>query len=405
MADIAESGEEKTEKPTPKRKKEARKEGTVARTQDLGGYATLFVFALVVSFAMQHEVEALVEMFERSTRLMEDPDPVKAWAFMGDALRHVMIVLTVLGLGVMVIGVGSALAQGGFFLATKAIQPKWSKLDPIKGAKKVFGLNALWELAKVLVKSSVVALICYLAIRSVLPLLGGLVPMSASLDIVSDKAIGLLRTVALAGLIMAGADYAFQRRRVGKQTRMSKHEIKQESKQTEGDPLVKSAIRSRQLAAARNRMMQDVPLADVVMVNPTHVAVALRYDPDKGAPTMVARGAGAVAAAIRERAEEAGVPLVRDVPLARALYSACDVGQQIPAELFAAVAQVLAFVISRRAQGDKGGTYDSPRPDEAVPTVGRRGVRRAEEREAMRKARGAAAQQPTGSGTASPSDT
>jgi flagellar biosynthetic protein FlhB len=177
--------------------------------------------------------------------------------------------------------------------------------------------------------------------------------------------------VAFAGLVMAGADYAFQRRRVGKQTRMSKEEVKQEAKQTEGDPLVKSAIRSRQLAAARNRMMQDVATADVVLVNPTHVAVSLRYDPDKGAPQVVARGAGAIAAKIRERATESSVPLVHDVPLARAIYSGCQVGQQIPGELFAAVAQVLAFVISHRASGTRGGVYQSPRADPDVPAVRR----------------------------------
>ena len=198
-------------------------------------------------------------------------------------------------------------------------------------------------------------------------------PRSAGAPTFQD---GLLRTVAFAGLVMAAADYAFQRHRTGKQTRMSKEEVKQEAKQTEGDPLVKSAIRSRQLAAARNRMMQDVATADVVLINPTHVAVSLRYDPDRGAPLVVARGAGAVAARIRERAEESRVPLVRDVPLARALYSGCQVGQQIPAELFAAVAQVLAFVISRRATGTAGGSYDSPRTDEELPAVRRRGRRR-----------------------------
>ena len=369
-------GGEKTEKPTAKRRKEARKEGQVARTQDLGAYATLLVFSMVAGVAVKHEAGSVMELMQRAVRLTADPDPATAMGLMGDALRHVMVVLVVLGGAVMVLGVASALAQGGFFLATKSIAPKWSKLDPIKGAKKVFGPHAAWELAKVLLKSLVIALICWSAIKAVMPLLGGLVPTSASLQLVSERAIGLLRTVAFAGLAMAAADYAFQRRRVGKQTRMSKEELKQEAKQTEGDPLVKSAIRSRQLASARSRMMKDVATADVVMVNPTHVAVALRYDPDRGAPLVVARGAGAIAAKIRERAEEAGVPMVHDVPLARALYSGCQVGQQIPTELFAAVAQVLAFVISRRAAGAKGGTYESPRTEPEVPAVRRRRRRR-----------------------------
>ena len=166
------------------------------------------------------------------------------------------------------------------------------------------------------------------------------------------------------------------RKRMGKQTRMSKHEVKQENKQSEGDPLLKGAIRSRQLAASRNRMMADVPTSDVVLVNPTHVAVALRYDPERGAPRVVARGAGVIAAAIRERAGEARVPLVRDVPLARALYSSTTVGQEIPAELFAAVAQVLAFVISRRSRGQHGGTHRSPRQESELPAVPAAGRRR-----------------------------
>ena len=369
------SGGEKTEKPTAKRRKESRKEGQVARTQDLGGYATLLVFSMVAGLAVKHEGTAIMQMMQRGTRLMADPQTGTAIQLLGDGLRHTMTTLTVLGGAVMVIGVASALAQGGFFVATKAVAPKWSKLDPIKGAKKVFGPHALWELAKVLLKSGIVALIVWQSIQAVMPLLGGLVPASASLTLVADEATGLLRTVAFAGLLMAAADYAFQRRRVGKQTRMSKEEVKQEAKQTEGDPLVKSAIRSRQLAAARSRMMQDVATADVVLVNPTHVAVALRYDPDKGAPTVVARGAGAIAAKIRERAEESRVPLVHDVPLARALYGGCKVGQSIPPELFAAVAQVLAFVISRRATGTRGGSYETPRSAEPLPVV-RRGRRR-----------------------------
>ena len=160
---------------------------------------------------------------------------------------------------------------------------------------------------------------------------------------------------------------------------MSKEEIKQEHKQTEGDPMVKSAIRSRQLAAARNRMMADVATADVVLVNPTHVAVALRYDAVKGAPRVVARGAGAIAAKIRELAAEESVPLVRDVPLARALYRSTKVGQEIPPELFAAVAQVLAFVISRRSRGQRGGQHRSPRGEGELPVVPDAGRRRRHE--------------------------
>ena len=252
------------------------------------------------------------------------------------------------------------------------MQPKLKKLSLISGSKRIFGTQALWEGSKTLVKAGVVALISYLSVKAVMPLLGGLVPADATLDVATDGLTRLLQTVAVAGLLMGGADYAFQRRKVGKQVKMTKHEVKQEHKQTEGDPLIKSAIRSRQLAVSRNRMMAEVGGADVVLVNPTHVAVALKYDPAVGAPTVIAKGAGAIAARIREKADEAEVPLVRDVPLARALYGSCQVGQEIPVELFAAVAQVLAFVISRRTKGQRGGTHDTPRADETLPAVPKR---------------------------------
>jgi flagellar biosynthesis protein FlhB len=227
-----------------------------------------------------------------------------------------------------------------------------------------------------LLKSALVALVVYLAIRAVMPLIGGLVPIHTVLDTVSAQALALVRNISLVGLGMAVADYAVQRRRVGKQVRMSKEEVKQEHRQTEGDPMVKSAIRSRQLAAARNRMMADVPTADVVLVNPTHVAVALRYEAERGAPRVVARGAGAVAARIRAVAAEESVPLVRDVPLARTLYRSTKVGQEIPPELFAAVAQVLAFVLSRRARGQRGGEHDGPPRGADLPVVPLAGRRR-----------------------------
>ena len=141
--------------------------------------------------------------------------------------------------------------------------------------------------------------------------------MGVVLDNTANVALGMVRNVAIVGVVLAAADYLVQRRQTGKQTRMTKEEVKQEHKQTEGDPMLKGAIRARQLAASRNRMIADVSTADVVLVNPTHVAVALRYEPELGAPRVVARGAGAIAAKIRERAAEERVPLVRDVPLAR----------------------------------------------------------------------------------------
>jgi flagellar biosynthetic protein FlhB len=369
-------GHDKTEKPTPKRRKQARKDGQIARTAELGQWLTVLLLSLAIGPLLSHEMAAWREIFESSLRAIASPEPAKALDLLGAGMRHAFFSIITLGGLVMIVGVGASVAQGGMIFSTKAVKPNLKKLDPIQGFKKVFGPQALWSGAKILLKSAVVALIGYTAIRSITPLIGGLMPMSTVIDTVQGKAIGLLRTVAIAGLVLAAADYAVTKRRTDKKLKMSKQEIKDEHKQTEGDPMVKGAIRSRQLAAARNRMISDVAEADVLLVNPTHVAVALRYDPLQGAPRVVARGAGAIAARIRAKATEARVPTVQDIALARALYRSCEVGQEIPRELFAAVAQVLAFVISRRGHGLYGGEHRTPRlgsevlPD--VPTAGRR---------------------------------
>lgn len=368
--------QEKTEKPTAQKNKQSRKEGQVPRTQELGGWATLLIVAMALPVALKHELMALRELMVEAFALPKGATTDAALALVREGGLHVLLALVLLGSAVMIVGVAATVAQGGFYLATKSMKPKLSKLDPIKGAKRIFGPQSLWEGAKVVLKSAVLGVFLYSAVKSMVPLIGGLVPIPVVLSTVAEEALALIRNIAIAGLVMAAADYAMQRRRVGKQTRMTKDEVKQESKQSEGDPLVKSAMRGRQLAAARNRMMADIPEADVVLVNPTHFAIALRYDAERGAPRVVARGAGEVASKIRERALESGVPMVRDVPLARALYSSTQVGQEIPQELYAAVAQVLAFVITRRTQGQAGGEHGTPRDEPDLPVVPTGGQRR-----------------------------
>ncbi len=368
--------EEKTEKATPKRRRENRKEGKVPRTQELGQWSALAIFALALPKLLGHEADALRGVMTASLAMGGEASVPKALGLLGDGLWHVLVTIAVLGSGVALVAVAGALAQGGFYVASSAVKPKLSKLNPLQGFKRIFGMHTLWEGAKMLLRSAIVVFLVWGAVKAAMPLIGGLVPAPVVLDQAAGGALGLVRNVALVGLVLAAADYLVQKKKMGKQTRMTKDEVKQEHKQSEGDPLLKGAIRSRQLAAARNRMMTDVKSADVVLVNPTHVAVALRYEPERGAPRVVARGAGAIAAAIRERAAEARVPLVRDVPLARALYGSTTVGQEIPAELFAAVAQVLAFVISRRTRGHHGGEHRSPRLESDLPPVSPAGRRR-----------------------------
>jgi flagellar biosynthetic protein FlhB len=185
----------------------------------------------------------------------------------------------------------------------------------------------------------------------------------------------MFRVVALTGLIIAVADYVVVRMKMMKKLKMSHYEIKMEHKQSEGDPHVKAHRRGIQMEMSRNRMMSDTAEADVLLVNPTHVAVALKYDPAKGAPRVVAKGAGEVAAKLRSIAQENRVPMVQDIPLARALHASCDLGQEVPAQLFTAVARVLAFVMHLGAKGVKGGFhrpgFEAP-GTEGLPKAGRR---------------------------------
>lgn len=371
------ASEDKTEKATPKRRKEARKEGQVARTPELGAWGTLLILSMFGPRMVESELHRWTVLMARSARFSADPSTRGALQFLEDAGFQTVRSIVVLGLIVMLIGVVATVAQGGFFLAPKAMKPSLKKFDPVAGFKRMLGPQAWWNAVKMILKASVVALVVYHVVRSMVPYLGRIMPIDSTLEMADSHIISLVRWAAAVGVLLAAADYAMAWRRTSKQTKMSKYEVKQEHKQAEGDPMVKSAIRSRQLQAARNRMMQAVPEADVVMVNPTHVAVALVYVPGSGAPRVTARGAGEIARKIRELARDNDVPLVHDVPLTRALYRSTQVGQEIPAELFGAVAQVLAFVISRRVHGYWGGDLPTPRREE-VPDVApsRKGRRR-----------------------------
>jgi flagellar biosynthetic protein FlhB len=269
-----------------------------------------------------------------------------------------------LALTMMAVGIAAAGAQGGIRVATKLFVPKFSRLNPLPGVKKMVGPQALWELVKALIKTGVLAGVLYLTMKDIVPVLmtAGQLQLRSLLGVINDTVLSIIRAASVAGIVMAAADYFVVRRRTNKQLRMTKEEVKQENKNTEGDPHVKGQIRARQMAMARNRQMADVPTADVVLVNPTHVAVALRYDPEKGAPRVIAKGQGAIAQKIRELATEHRIPMVQDVALARALESSVEVGMEIPADFYGAVAKVLAFVMSLKSRGSAAGLHRNPNP-------------------------------------------
>ncbi|GLW33945.1 EscU/YscU/HrcU family type III secretion system export apparatus switch protein [Actinoplanes regularis] len=359
---------EKTEQPTQQRLTKAKKEGQIGRTPDLGAWFGMLAASVVLPYSLGKGMEHARELTGKIPLIIAEPDVSKCLAILKEGLFGVVWAVLPLALTMMAVGVAAAGAQGGIRVATKLFVPKFNRLNPFTGLKRMVGPQALWELTKSLFKTSVLGAVLYMTLKDIVPQLmeAGHLPLTALLDIVTHAVISLIRAAAVAGIAMAGADYFVVRRRTQKQLKMTKEEVKQEHKNSEGDPLIKSQIRARQMAMARNRQMADVPTADVVVVNPVHVAVALRYEPEKGAPRVVAMGKGPTAAKIRELATENRVPMVQDIALARALDSGCQVGQEIPAEFFGAVARVLAFVMSLKTRGSAAGLHRSPNSASAM---------------------------------------
>jgi flagellar biosynthetic protein FlhB len=270
-------------------------------------------------------------------------------------------------------------AQGGVTFATKGMKPTLKKFNPATGLKRMFGTQGLWEVVKALIKTVALGTVVIITSDRAQTLVSaaGAMPLSAVIDVFVDSAILMFRVVALTGLIIAVADYVVVRQKMMKQLKMSRYEITQEHKQSDGDPHMKAQRRAVAMAMSRNRMMTDVAAADVLLVNPTHVAVALKYEAAKGAPRVVAKGAGEVAAKLRAIAAENRVPMVQDIPLARALHASCELGQEVPPQLFTAVARVLAFVMHLGVRGVRGGMhrpgFEAPDTTD-LPKAGRRRV-------------------------------
>ena len=350
---------EKTEAATDKRMKEVRRKGQLSRSQDLSAWVGVGAAALMTPGAIDRAAASGTDQLFTVRELVADPDAAAAvralWEGAGSLASTLGPLLLVTGVAVL----ATAVAQGGVHVKRLT---NWQQFDLVKGVGRVFGAQALWGGVKALLKTAVVGLVLVVAVQGLVPVLMSSGQLSVS-ALVAEATGGtglLLQTAVAAGLALAVADVFVVMRRNRKSTRMTKKEVRDEHKSSEGDPLVKGQRRSRQLAMSRNRMMGAVPDADVVLVHPTDYAVAVRYEPGRSAPRVVAKGAGAVAATIRETATGAGVPLVRDVPLARALHAVCGLGDEIPVELYGPVARVLTFVMALRARGTAGGTHDAP---------------------------------------------
>ena len=344
-----ESFQEKTEQATPKRKEEARKKGQVARSAELSSVAILAVsLGALWSLGgyMYNRIRLLmVEVFTNGLSIELDPVTVKShlftWlsAFVG-IVAPMMILLVVAAIVVNI-------AQVGVLISGQALMPKGERISPLSGIKRIFSKKGLVELAKGLFKVAIVAHLTYLTISSETVRMVGFMDMEVwqIFGISGGMILTLGFRVVLLLLLLAILDYAFQRWDYEKNLRMTRQEVREEVKQQEGDPLIRSRIRALQREMSQRRMMDDVSQADVVVTNPTHIAVALKYDPSgMDAPVMLAKGQRLVAERIKELARQANVPLVENKPLARALFKAVQVGQEIPEDLFRATAEVLAFV-------------------------------------------------------------
>lgn len=349
MAEDPEGGGEKTEDASGRKLDKAREEGQVAKSMEipsvfvvLGGvtalYATAFFF-----YQNCEEVFRYNLMFER----VPDLNPADLSVMMiYHAKKMFLMCLPVFAVAVIVALI-SNLAQVGFHISWKALEPKLSKINPINGFKQKLSSSSTVEFVKSLIKLTVISIVCYLATKGDLSKMLTLYDNSVAqiLLFLFVKSFWIFIKVCIAMILVAILDYAFQKWKFLEDQKMTKKEVKDERKQTEGDPAVKSRIRQLQMAAARKRMMAAVPKADVVVTNPTHLAVALQYDKEKmDAPTVVAKGAGAVAENIKKIAMENNVPIVEDKPLARNLYKVVDIGDQVPFEYYQAVAELLAYV-------------------------------------------------------------
>ena len=344
---------QRTEKPTPQKLKEAKRDGQVPRTAELSAWVAVLVASVLVPAAVHKLVELFDELLADLQQVIINPDPDVAMQVLRTAAVDALLLLLPIMAAMVVAAIVSNAAQGGIRVYTKRFKPKWETLNPAKGLKQLVGAHAAWTLAKTLLKFVVFGWVGYRAVRGIATQVTatGQWSLGASVSAGAGAALGVLRVVAVLGLVLAAADFVMEKRRVGASLKMSHEDIKREHRSSEGDPLQKGLIRGKQRELSRNRMLSDLSSADLVLVNPTHVAVALAYEPGTGAPRVVAKGAGLVAARIREEAATRKLPLVEDVPLARMLYRSCAIGQEIPAELYDAVAGVFVFVLGLRQRG------------------------------------------------------
>ena len=351
-------GGEKTEEATSKKKQDARKKGQVANSQEVGtallllsAFFSLSIFARGIINDINTTFMIAFNMFDNAT----SPFSVYfATTYVTYLFQRVLLIAAPMLAVSMVLGVTSNLIKVGWKPTTEPMKPKLSKLNPIKGAKKIIGMQAVINLLKALLKFICIMIVLITVISNRIGIMANLpyLTLEQSTLYFGNLVISVGLQVGATFIFIALADLTYTRYKHRKDLRMSKQEVKEEWKQMDGNPQIKGRIRQKMREASMRRMMQDLPSADVIITNPTHYAVALKYDREKfgDAPVVIAKGVDFMAKRIREKATEHGVEIVENVQLARALYAQVEIGKAIPPELFQAVAEILAFVFKMKQE-------------------------------------------------------
>ncbi|MFN8944937.1 MAG: flagellar biosynthesis protein FlhB [Pseudobdellovibrionaceae bacterium] len=345
---MAEDQEDRTEEATDAKREESRKKGQVAQTKELASALMLLAGAgaifMMSKFFFHHTYEVFVYSFgDQMVLLLREGDIKEALVFASS--RAALLIMPVLGMG-LIISIFSSLAQVGFLNVEDAITPDLNKINPMTGFSRIFSLRSLSEAIKSILKILIIGFVIYGVLAGEAHRIPQLMEfgIAETLVYIGTIMFKLLFTVGLCLLVIATADYFFLRWDNEQKMRMSKQEIKEEMKQREGDPQIKARIKRVQREIANRRMMDAVPKADVVITNPTHLAIVLKYSDNLPAPQLVAKGADMIAEKIKDIARANNIPIIENKPLARTIFKTLKIGQVIPRELFVAVAEVLSYV-------------------------------------------------------------
>lgn len=352
-------GGEKTEKPTPKKRQKAREEGQVARSNEVTTTLLLVVMFSAIKLIGPISVSKLLALYKEMMSLFNIENITIEYAhelFKHIAMSTLWIVIPYLGIA-FAVGFLSNIMQVGWKPTLKPMKPKFNKINPISGLKRMFSFKTIIELIKSIIKIAIILLIVYLTIKDYEKLILIIYDLSifSAYGLILDICLDIGIKVGMFFVFVAAIDFAYQKYSLEKQLKMTKQEVKEEHKEAEGNPEVKAKIRQKMREASMRRMMQDLPKADVIITNPTHFAVAISYDEDSSsAPIVIAKGADLLAAKIKEVGRENNIEIVENKPLARTLYYTVEIGDEIPPELYQTVAEVLAFVYNLK-QGNREG--------------------------------------------------